>query len=530
MAELGRKEAEQYIKEILTEYAKKIRTAKKKEYTADVQPLFSPDINAFYKLVKSEDMDLHILNKLNDEGIRQLLNDCRRLAKCFELDSCSIQSAEDACKAVDYEAQILAKKLAEWLVVPLQQGISTALNTAGDFCLNHNKVYFLGIPWLVGKGFKKGSEALAELDIPDLAGNIVFTENVLNSLCDKYFSEDGDFKKKIINDSIKLNDKEQTEIKKFIKSDNYEFEKNEILFKINIDELNKINLPGLIYNGSKKFDYSFSSSINTSGLGDFATLKSAPADYVFNLIQKEILRADIGINAGKIGNFANSFSINLFDEKNNTAKPFSFLIKDLTKLWSYSTLEKLEDAINTTDAGITNVSTYNKDNLALSLGGTFKHSGLGVIGGVQYENNNFATTNIVTLEQGEDKKLTKIDVKNQFNTKKNSDINVVLGQNFISSSKETEIKKLCLYSGISLNFSELDKKLSGQGEDEAIKDVLLRFGVTYTRNYVEQKNGYKISTDFKCSAFDGTINVGLVVDSSEIKNNKMKISYEYRGK
>ncbi|MBQ8678975.1 MAG: hypothetical protein IJ530_04345 [Treponema sp.] len=89
MAELGRKEAEQLIKEILTEYARKIRSAKKKEYTADVQPLFSPDIDAFYKLVKSEDMDLHIFNKLNDEGIRHLLNDSCRLAKCFELDSCS---------------------------------------------------------------------------------------------------------------------------------------------------------------------------------------------------------------------------------------------------------------------------------------------------------------------------------------------------------------------------------------------------------------------------------------------------------
>ena len=87
MAELGRKEAERLIKEILTEYAKKIRTAKRKEYTADVQPLFSPDINAFYKLVKSEDMDFYIFNRLNDEGIRHLLNDSCRLAKCYELDS-----------------------------------------------------------------------------------------------------------------------------------------------------------------------------------------------------------------------------------------------------------------------------------------------------------------------------------------------------------------------------------------------------------------------------------------------------------
>ena len=87
MAELGRKEAEHLIKEILTEYARKIRSAKKEEYIADVQPLFSPDINAFYKLVKSEDMDFCIFNRLNDEGIRQLLVGCRRLAECYELDS-----------------------------------------------------------------------------------------------------------------------------------------------------------------------------------------------------------------------------------------------------------------------------------------------------------------------------------------------------------------------------------------------------------------------------------------------------------
>ena len=89
MAELGRREAEHLIKEILTEYAKRIISAKKEEYIADVQPLFSPDIDAFYKLVKSEDMDFYIFNKLNDEGIRHLLNDSCRLAKCFELDSYS---------------------------------------------------------------------------------------------------------------------------------------------------------------------------------------------------------------------------------------------------------------------------------------------------------------------------------------------------------------------------------------------------------------------------------------------------------
>ena len=88
MAQLGRKEAEQLIKEILTEYARKIRSAKKREYAEDIQQkLFNPKIDAFYKLVKSEDMDFCIFNRLNDEGIRQLLVGCRRLAKSYELDS-----------------------------------------------------------------------------------------------------------------------------------------------------------------------------------------------------------------------------------------------------------------------------------------------------------------------------------------------------------------------------------------------------------------------------------------------------------
>ena len=88
MAQLRRKEAEQLIKEILTEYARKIRSAKKREYTEDIQQqLFNPKIDAFYKLAKSEDMDFCIFNRLNDEGIRQLLVGCRRLAKCYELDS-----------------------------------------------------------------------------------------------------------------------------------------------------------------------------------------------------------------------------------------------------------------------------------------------------------------------------------------------------------------------------------------------------------------------------------------------------------
>lgn len=53
----------------------------------DTRQLFSGRIDAFYKLVSSGDIDTYIFNRLNDEGIRQLLVGCRRLAKCYGLDS-----------------------------------------------------------------------------------------------------------------------------------------------------------------------------------------------------------------------------------------------------------------------------------------------------------------------------------------------------------------------------------------------------------------------------------------------------------
>ncbi|WP_191014157.1 hypothetical protein [Treponema zioleckii] len=43
MAQLGRRDAEKLIAQVLTEYAKKIMRAKKKDYAAEVQPLFTAD-------------------------------------------------------------------------------------------------------------------------------------------------------------------------------------------------------------------------------------------------------------------------------------------------------------------------------------------------------------------------------------------------------------------------------------------------------------------------------------------------------
>ena len=92
MAQLGRKEAEQLIKEILIGYARKIRSKKNEDYAEDTRQLFSSRIDAFYKLVSSGDIDTYIFNRLNDEGIRQLFFGCKRLAKWYELDTNNIDN------------------------------------------------------------------------------------------------------------------------------------------------------------------------------------------------------------------------------------------------------------------------------------------------------------------------------------------------------------------------------------------------------------------------------------------------------
>ena len=85
MAELVRKEAELFIKEILTEYARKIRSVNKNAFAAEVLPLFNPRMDAFYKLVTSEDMDNHIFSRLNEKGIEELSGLCQSLAELYEL-------------------------------------------------------------------------------------------------------------------------------------------------------------------------------------------------------------------------------------------------------------------------------------------------------------------------------------------------------------------------------------------------------------------------------------------------------------
>ena len=85
MAELVRKDTELFIKEILTEYARKIRSVNKNVLAAEVLPLFNPRMDAFYKLVTSEDMDNHIFSRLNEKGMEELTDLCRSLAELYEL-------------------------------------------------------------------------------------------------------------------------------------------------------------------------------------------------------------------------------------------------------------------------------------------------------------------------------------------------------------------------------------------------------------------------------------------------------------
>lgn len=85
MAELVRKDTELFIKELLTEYARKIRSVNKNVLAAEVQPLFNPRMDAFYRLLTSEDMNNHIFSRLNEKGMEELTDLCRSLAELYEL-------------------------------------------------------------------------------------------------------------------------------------------------------------------------------------------------------------------------------------------------------------------------------------------------------------------------------------------------------------------------------------------------------------------------------------------------------------
>ena len=57
------------------------------------------------------------------------------------------KSYVDICNTIDGEVQALAL----FFGIPLQEIISDGLNTLGDFCLEYNKIFFFGLPWLIGK-------------------------------------------------------------------------------------------------------------------------------------------------------------------------------------------------------------------------------------------------------------------------------------------------------------------------------------------------------------------------------------------
>lgn len=94
MAQLGRKEAEQIIKKILTEYARKIRSAKKKEYAEDTIRNFV--VNNAYALDKVADQlmwldefwNIRIRGggKATDEEIQELKNKTDEYVKKHEND------------------------------------------------------------------------------------------------------------------------------------------------------------------------------------------------------------------------------------------------------------------------------------------------------------------------------------------------------------------------------------------------------------------------------------------------------------
>ena len=149
----------------------------------------------------------------------------------------AIMRQADFSKTID----IITQKGVVFYGMPLQQDISNILGSTSNWLLDHNKFYFLGIPWLFGKGIKKGEDALRELDIPKLAGKIVFTEKVLTTLSNNLTNEN----KKLLKKSIsELSPETRFEIENFLRMGNdseYDISKlNSKLYTINVSELGKI--------------------------------------------------------------------------------------------------------------------------------------------------------------------------------------------------------------------------------------------------------------------------------------------------
>ena len=472
--------------------------------------------------------DIQYIKKLENEDFEELLNLTTEKDRIIFLNIRTgnylghDKSYVDICNTIDVEVQALAL----FLGIPLQENISNGLSVAGNWLLDHNKFYFLGIPWLVGKGFKKGSEALAELDIPDLAGNIVFTENVLNSLRDKYFSEDGDFKKKIINNSMKLNEKEQTAIKKFITMDGYELFKNETLFKVNIDELNSLSLPGYFYDEEKKKFAIKSPGFTPGNLLKLNLLKDEGfASYGLNLFKDQILEIDLGTNFGNGFRIGNMFDVNIAN-KDKTAKDFSFLLTELEDFSIKEYQNHLWNALKETNTQASDFVSLSKGNTDIVLGASVNTDGVTETGGVQYvlcqdENNKLTLTNTATVKQDWDGNFERMQI--QYEIKKHGKKHDIDSK--VAFQQEEDKKSFLTSLGLSLCLSELQNK-----PYIISKDALLNLGITYSKPDISKDDNHvSIKTTLNVGDSKSDFNLGFQIDTAKHENNKMIITYSLKG-
>ena len=469
--------------------------------------------------------DIQYIKKLENEEFKELLDLTPEKDRIiFSKKRTGIylghdKSYVDICSTIDEEVQALAL----FLGIPLQESLSDGLNTLGDFCPEYNKIFFFGLPWLIGKGLKKGGEVLSEIDIPSLTNNIVFTKKVLDSLCDTYFAENEKFKKNLINDSIKeLTTDEQSEIKKFIKSDDYESFKNEILFKVNIDELQKSDLPGYFYNEEKKkFDIKVP-GVTPGNLLKLNLLKDGGfVNYGLNLFKDNILEIDLGTNLGNGFRIGNLFDVNL-GNKDKTAKEFSVL---LTALEGFSLQEyqnNLRNALKETNAQASDFLSIGKGNTDIVFGATVGTDGvtekLGVMN-VLFENEDTKVTlmNTATAKQGWDGIPKGLDFKTDVYS---STINSTF--KFSSDSKKNSF---ITSFGFSLCLSELQNKPC-----IISKDALLNFGITYSKPDISKDDNHvSIKTTLNVGDSKTDFNLGFQIDTASCVNSKMIITFSLKG-
>lgn len=442
----------------------------------------------------------------------------------------AIMRQADFSKTID----IITQKGVVFYGMPLQQDISNILGSTSNWLLDHNKFYFLGIPWLFGKGIKKGEDALRELDIPKLAGKIVFTEKVLTTLSNNLTNEN----KKLLKKSIsELSPETRFEIENFLRMGNdseYDISKlNSKLYTINVSELGKINLPGFMYTGDKAFYTGFSTSFNPTGLVDLSMLKVSPPDYIFNLIKDEIFKSNIGIKTDKAGNFANSFTINLYNPNNNTAMPYSFLLADLSSLFTKATLEKFKEANKATDAGITDVITYNNDKMQLSLGGTLRSSGYEETVGMEnvlHESDKYkvTTTNMITAQQStaDEKNMITIDSQEVVDL---SEVGTSVMTGIKTNTNDAGKNSLYISAVISFNLSLLQKELEGGLSDDGEK-LLFELGITYASPEIKKETDYvSVKTKFTWNGGSGNVSLGFQMNTMKAEENKMFITYTLKG-